>query len=257
MTKVIKYAIKMCMENKVVLITGASNGIGSAMAKMFAKDGCKVVINYNQSFDNAKKLADEICAMNQTAIICKCDVSKSNEVKTMIDEVLTTFGHIDILINNAGICSSNILIDETEDNIDKVISTNLIGTINCTKYVSKHMLQRQQGKIINISSIWGIFGASNESVYSASKGGVITFSKAMAKELAYNNITVNCIAPGVVDTKMMSNYSLEELENIKNDIPLGRFATPNEIASLALFLASKNADYITGQVITIDGGFTL
>lgn len=245
------------MENKVVLITGASNGIGSAMAKMFAQNGYKVVINYNHSFDNAKNLADEICSMGQTAVVCKCDVGKSDEVKAMIDEVIDTFGHIDVLINNAGICSNNILIDETDDNINKVISTNLIGTINCTKYVSKHMLQREQGKIINISSIWGIFGASNESIYSASKGGVITFSKAMAKELGYNGITVNCIAPGVVDTKMMSNYTTEELEDIKNNIPLKRFATPSEIANLAVFLASNNADYITGQVITIDGGFTL
>lgn len=245
------------MENKVVLITGSSNGIGAQMAKTFADNGYKVVINYHKSKDNAIKLANEICSNGQTAIAIKADVGNPLEVESMINETLQTFGHIDVLINNAGICSNKLLIDEQNENILKVVNTNLLGTINCCKQSCKHMMQRRYGKIINISSIWGICGASNESIYSASKGGIIAFSKAMAKELAYSNITVNCIAPGAVETNMMNEYSDEEKIEIKNQIPLGRFASPNEIANLALFLSNEQANYITGQVITIDGGFTL
>lgn len=245
------------MENKVILITGASNGIGKEMAKMFAQNDYKVVINYNNSQKTAIDLANEICSNGQTAIAIKADVSNAEEVANMIDEILNTFGHIDILINNAGISSNNLLIDESAEMINKVINTNLLGTINCTKKVCKHMIKREYGKIINISSIWGLNGAANESVYSASKGGIIAFTKAMAKELAFSGITVNCIAPGVVNTNMMKFYSETEKNEIQSQIPLGRFASPNEIANLALFLASKQADYITGQVITIDGGFTI
>lgn len=251
------YDIKNTMKNKVVLITGASNGIGAEMAKLFALKSFKVVINYNNSQENAINLANEICSIGQTAIAIKADVSSPNDISNMISETIQTFGHIDILINNAGICSNNLLIDEFEDNINKLISVNLTSTINCTKQVCKHMISNGTGKIINISSIWGLYGAASESVYSATKGGIIAFTKAMAKELAYSGITVNCIAPGVVDTKMMSNYSPSEIEDIKQQIPLGRFANPSEIAKLALFLASDDANYITGQILTIDGGFTL
>ena len=247
----------MFMENKIVLITGASNGIGKEMAKAFALNGYKVVINYNKSKEHAIALANEICSNGQTAFAIKADVSKPKEVYEMIDEILKTFGHIDILINNAGICSNSLLIDESDEDINNVINTNLIGTINCTKQACIHMIKRGYGKIINISSIWGVCGASNESVYSASKGGIIAFSKAMAKELAYSGITVNCIAPGVVETNMMKDFTDTEKQDIKSEIPLGRFARPQEIANLAMFLASKQADYITGQTITIDGGFTL
>lgn len=243
------------MDKKVVLITGASNGIGYEMAKVFANNGYIVAINYNKSKENAKKLAQEILASGGLCGLFYANVKNFNEVNNMFNEVINTFGHINVLINNAGICSNNILIDETENSINDVISTNLIGTIYCCKLASAHMIKQNYGKIINISSVWGIYGASGETVYSASKGGLIAFTKALSKELAYSNINVNCIAPGVVDTNMMKSYSKEELQNIKNEIPFGRFASAKEISRIALFLASDDANYITGETIQIDGGY--
>lgn len=243
------------MEKKVVLITGASNGIGEAMARVFSQNDYVVIINYNSSQDKALMLESELREKGYDALAIKADVSNSYEVKTMVNEALKTFGHIDILINNAGTSSVKLLIDESEENINKTISTNLIGSVYCTKEVIKNMIKRQYGKIINISSIWGNFGASMESIYSASKGGINAFTKAMAKELAYSNIQVNAIAPGVVDTKMMDHFTSEDKEKLKAEIPFGRFARPIEIAKLALFLASSDADYITGQIIQIDGGY--
>lgn len=245
------------MNSKVVLITGASNGIGKAMAILFAQNGYRVVIGYNNSDKSAQELANSLCQNGYTAICVKADISKDDQVNALVQETISTFGHIDVLINNAGVCSYNLLIDEDIQTINKTISTNLVGTINCTKCVCKHMMQNKCGKIINMSSVWGLYGASNESIYSASKGGIIAFTKAMAKELSYSGITVNCIAPGIVDTNMMSKFSSDELSQLKSEIPFGRFANPDEIAQLALFLASDKANYITGQTIQIDGGFAL
>lgn len=245
------------MLSKVVLITGASHGLGAEMARQFAIKGYKVAINYNKSKNEAELLAKELIQLGYTALCVKADISNFNEVKTMFDEVIKTFGHIDVLVNNAGVCSYNLLIDETYENVQNLININLIGTINCTKEASIHMLKRQFGKIINISSIWGIYGASNESIYSATKGGIIAFTKAMAKELSYSNINVNCVAPGVIDTEMMNCFTTKEKEEIKNNIPSGRFASTEEISKLVLYLSSDDASYITGQVIQIDGGYCL
>lgn len=245
------------MENKVVLITGASRGLGAEMAKQFALNGYKVAINYNKSKTQAETLVNELNNQGYTAMCVQADISNASEVNVMIKSVIKTFGHIDVLINNAGVCGYNLLIDETENSIQNIINTNLIGTINCTKEYVSHMLSRECGKIINISSVWGLYGASNESIYSASKGGIIAFTKAIAKELSYSNINVNCIAPGVVDTEMMKNFTEDEKDGIKLNIPFGRFASPVEIAKLALFLSSEDASYITGQVIQIDGGYCL
>ena len=242
--------------NKVVLITGASNGIGAEMAKIFANNNYNVVINYNKSKDNAEKLANEICSDGHNAICLRADVSDIEQVKQMVKEIIKTFGHIDVLINNAGICSYKILIDENIESIKNQLNTNLLGTILCSQVVSKQLIKQNYGKIINISSIWGITGASGETIYSATKGGIIAFTKALAKELAFSNITVNSIAPGVVNTKMLDNLSEQDKQDLKTQIPLGRFATTKEIANLALFIASENGDYITGQTIQIDGGFS-
>ena len=243
------------MKNKVVLITGASNGIGKEISRVFANNGYIVIVNYNKSKDSAEKLVEELSNFGHTALAIKADVSNCNEVKDMVCQIIKTFGHIDVLINNAGICSSKLLIDEPIENIYNIINTNLIGTINCSKEVSLNMIKNGYGKIVNISSIWGLYGASNESVYSASKGGVIAFTKALSKELIYSGINVNCIAPGVVDTNMMKTFSDEELEQIKQEIPLKRLANPKEIAELALYLCGENSSYITGQIIQIDGGY--
>ena len=245
------------MENKIVLITGASGGIGKELVKCFFNAGYKVIANYNKSQDDINCLIKELHSETNCVVGYKADITNYNEVKTMINEVISTFGHIDVLINNAGIASYNLLIDETKDDIYNVISTNLIGTIITTKEVCKNMISRGFGKIINISSIWGKYGASCESVYSATKGGINAFTKAMAKELAYSNINVNAIAPGIVETKMLSHFTETELNELKNEIPFKRFANPSDIASLALFLADEKANYITGQIIQIDGGFCL
>lgn len=243
------------MEKKVVLITGASNGIGAQMAKEFAKNGYYVAVNYNTSKEKALDIVQVISENGQNAMAIQCNVKSYKECEQMINDVIKTFGHIDVLINNAGICSNKILIDETSESISNVIETNLIGTINCSKAISHHFITRNQGKIINMSSIWGIAGGCGESVYSATKGGIISFTKALAKELSGNNITVNCIAPGVVDTQMLNGFSDGELISLRNDIPLGRFAKPEEIAHVALFLADRKASYITGETISINGGF--
>ena len=240
---------------KVVIITGASNGIGANIAKSFALAGYCVVINYNKSKQKAEELANELSSAGHTAISYQADVSDFNQVNDMIKYVLEIFGHIDVLINNAGVCSYKILIDENIDSITKQINTNLLGTIVCSQVVSKQMIKQNFGKIINIASIWGICGASGETVYSATKGGIITFTKALAKELAYSNVTVNAISPGVVDTDMINHLSLDEKQELINEIPLGRLATTEDISNCALFLASDKANYITGQNIQVDGGF--
>jgi len=245
------------MEKKVAIVTGASNGIGASIAYNLAKDGYYVIINYNKSEDKAKEILNKITDENGSALIFKADVSNYMECENLYNFCLKNFGHIDLLINNAGIASCNLLIDESFENINKVINTNLVGTIYMSKVVSEHMIKRQSGNIINISSIWGIYGASNETVYSASKGGIITFTKALAKELAYSNIKVNCIAPGVVDTNMLNCYSKDELNELKNEIPFNRFASTQDISNLVMFLASDKSSYITGQTFQIDGGFCL
>lgn len=245
----------MFMDKKVVIITGASNGIGKALAKSFAKNNYCVVINYNKSKIEAENLANELCTNGYNAISIKGDVSDANQVKDMVKNVIDIFGHIDLLINNAGVCSYNILIDESLDSITKQLNTNLLGTILCSQAVSKQMIRQNYGKIINIASVWGVYGASSETIYSATKGGIITFTKALAKELAYNNITVNAISPGVVETNMLNHLTNDEKDALRQEIPLQRFASLDDVCGTALFLASPQTDYITGQNIQVDGGF--
>lgn len=245
------------MENKVVLITGASQGIGYSLAKTFAQNGYKVLINYNTSKKEAENLAQEIINSGGIALTFQADIKDQNQVSNMVNFTIKNFGHIDCLINNAGICSYNLLIDESDKKIKEILETNVFGSIIVSKYVSQQMLKQGKGKIINISSIWGQNGASNETVYSASKGAINSFTKSLAQELAFAGITVNAIAPGIVNTNMLNKFSKEEITDLINQVPTKRFATMSEISDLALFLASDKADYITGQVITIDGGFTL
>lgn len=241
---------------KVVLVTGASNGIGKKIAETFAENGYTVIINYNKSEDKAKKIVYDLCLKGFSAICLKADVTKFEQINSLINEIISIFGHIDVLVNNAGICSYNLLIDECIDSIQDQIDTNLLGTILCSQLVTKQMIKQNSGKIINISSIWGICGASGETIYSATKGGIIAFTKALAKELSYSGITVNAVAPGVVETDMLNHLNENEKKELIEQIPLKRFATPKEIADIVLFLASNKADYITGQTIQIDGGFS-
>ena len=235
---------------KTVFITGASRGIGAAAAKLFYENGYNVVINYNNSEEKAKALAESLPG----ALLIRGDVSQEEDVRRMVDAAIGHFGKIDVLINNAGISYVNLLKDTSLSDWENLFSVNVTGTFLMTKYVSENMLSNHNGKIINISSIWGISGASLESAYSATKGAVIAFTKAMAKELGPSGITVNCVAPGFIDTDMNSDVTPEDAKAFCDDTPLGRIGTPEEVSKTLLFLASDWADFITGQIIGVDGG---
>lgn len=236
--------------SKTVCITGGSRGIGRAIAEIFYKNGYNVAINYNQSEEKAIELEKLLPG----SIILKGDVSNENDVKGMIDKAIKHFGRIDVLVNNAGVSVVKLLTDTELSEWEKLFSVNVTGTFLASKYAAKHMIANHSGKIINISSIWGISGASCESCYSASKGAVIAFSKALAKELGPSGITVNCVSPGFINTDMNSDLSLEEVNSFCEDTPLGRAGEAEEVAETVLFLASDSADFITGQVIGVDGG---
>ena len=241
---------------KTVVVTGASKGIGRAVAKEFAKNGYNVVICYNHSVSAAQELLAEVSVITR-AIAVRVDVSKEDEVQNMIDITKKTFGTIDVLVNSAGVSDTRLLIDSTKENYDFVFDTNMRGTYNTCKLVGREMLSNQSGKIINISSIWGLLGGSCESVYSASKGAIIAFTKALAKEFGPNGINVNAVAPGFIQTDMTKNVTEEIKQEIVDNSSLGRLGTPEDVASVVLFLASEKSEFITGQVIGVDGGWLL
>ena len=241
------------MSNKTVLITGGSRGIGKTMVYAFAKAGYNVLLNFNKS----ESLANEIARELPNVKVYGANVSDQQSVYNMIEYAKSVFGGIDVLINNAGVSCTGLLQDISVDEWNRVLSTNLTGVYNLCKAVLPEMINKKNGKIINISSIWGITGASNEVAYSATKAGVIGLTKALAKEVGPSNITVNCIAPGIVMTDMTSDLSLEDLDNITSQIPLGRVGSTEDIAKTALFLASDDANYITGQVISPNGGWVI
>lgn len=242
---------------KTVLITGASKGIGAATAILFAQSGYNVVINYNNSYESASLLCRSLASHGYSVIAQKANVANKLEVELMVKETLYKFGSLDILVNNAGIAHQALLSDTDEIDFDRIIDVNLKGVYNCCKAVIPSMVSRKAGKIINISSMWGQVGASCEVAYSASKAGVIGLTKALAKELAPSSITVNAIAPGLIETNMNANLTIEELTDFVNEIPLGRMGSADEIAQGIMFLASDKADYITGQVLGINGGFVI
>jgi 3-oxoacyl-[acyl-carrier protein] reductase len=242
------------LSGKVALITGASRGIGRAIAIEFAKQGASVIINYSTDDEGAKETLEEVKKANGYGVIIKGDISSFEKCQTIVEEVLKVMGKIDILVNNAGISYLGLFIDATEEEIQKIISTNLLGAMYLTKHVLKDMLLRKNGNIINISSMWGEVGASCEVLYSITKGGLNLFTKALAKEIAPSNIRVNCIAPGVINTKMNSFLDEAEKKSLEEEIPLGRFGDPCEIGKLAVFLGCEDSSYITGQIIRVDGG---
>lgn len=243
--------------NKVALITGASKGIGAATAIMFAQNGYDVIINYCTSAESAILLEKSLKENGFSALSYMADVSKSNDVKRMVEDVIARFGKIDVLINNAGIAQQKLFTDITDEDWQKMVSVNLTGTFNCCRAVIPHMVSRKSGSIINTSSIWGMTGASCEVHYSAVKAGIIGMTKALAKELGPSGIRVNCVAPGVINTRMNANLSVSDLEGLADETPLGRLGTTNEVASTSLFLASNAAEFITGQVISPNGGFVI
>lgn len=243
------------MKKKTVLITGSSRGIGAATAFKFADMGYNVVINYNNSEKEALEVLKEVRGKGVGAIAVKSDVSKYFEAKSLIEKTISEFGGLDVLVNNAGIAQQKLFTDISEDEWEKMFDVNAKSVFNCSKFAAKFMIKNHRGKIINISSVWGVYGASCEVHYSASKAAVIGFTKALAKELGPSGITVNCIAPGVIDTDMNSHLRKEDMKELINSTALMRLGLPTDIANLTAFLASENADFITGQIIGCDGGF--
>lgn len=243
--------------NKTVLITGSSRGIGKQTALEFARRGYNVVVNYNKSENEAISLKNEITKFSENIKIFKCDVSDRNQAKSLIDFTVDIFGKIDILVNNAGISYQSLFTDITLKEWRKVFSVNVEGTFNCSQFAVKDMLKYHEGKIINVSSIWGMAGASCEVHYSASKAAIIGFTKALAKELGPSNIQVNCVAPGIIDTDMNGNISEDIMLELTSQTPLGRIGTASDISKTIFFLCSEDANFITGQIISPNGGFLI
>lgn len=243
--------------SKTVIITGASKGIGAATAILFAEKGYNVVLNYNNSFESVNLLARSLTQNGYSVSTFKANVANRLEVELMVKETVYKYGSVDVFVNNAGITEQGLITDINEVDTDLIFDINLKGVYNGCRAVTPVMVEQKYGKIINISSMWGQVGASCEVAYSASKAGVIGLTKALAKELAPSGITVNCIAPGLIETGMNSNISVEALSDFVDEIPLGRMGSADEIASAIYFLASDNADYITGQVLGVNGGYVM
>ncbi|ACQ52583.1 SDR family oxidoreductase [Clostridium botulinum] len=238
---------------KVAIVTGGSRGIGRSIALELTKAGANVIINYNKNKEDALETLSLIKDLGGYGYVCKADVSDYDSSKKLIEFAINKFGKIDILVNNAGIAKIGLFIDMDENDWDNIINTNLKGVFNCSHNVIKYMLDKGEGTIINVSSMWGNIGASCEVIYSASKGGINAFTKALAKELGPNNIRVNAVAPGVINTDMNSCLCEEDMDNLKNEIPLMRLGEGEEVGKVVAFLSSKDSSYINGQIITIDG----
>jgi 3-oxoacyl-[acyl-carrier protein] reductase len=244
---------------KTAIITGASRGIGAETARLLAKNGYNVIINYNKSKECALKLKEEINRdyPDIGAEIYKCDVANYSECEKLVKFVLSIFGKVDVLVANAGIAQTKLLIDTTEDDFDKITEVNLKGVYNIVKTVTPNMISNHYGKIITVSSICGTCGSSCEVIYSASKAGIVGFTKALAKELGPSNINVNCVAPGLIDTEMTADTSYEEKKSIIDNTPIRRIGTPQDIANAILFLASDDASFINGCILNVDGGLVI
>lgn len=243
--------------NKTVVITGASRGIGSQTAIDFALKGYNTVINYNKSEANATQLLRRIRELGHSAIAVKADISIKSQADILIQKTLEEFGNIDVLVNNAGISDQKLFTDITDLDWRNMFSVNIDGLFYCTRSAVKNMISRHMGKIINVSSIWGIVGASCEVHYSASKAAVIGFTKALAKELGPSGIQVNCVAPGVIDTGMNDNLSSTDIKELIDKTPICRMGSCSDISNTILFLAEDESNFITGQVISPNGGFVI
>ncbi|MEA4925776.1 MAG: 3-oxoacyl-ACP reductase FabG [Syntrophomonadaceae bacterium] len=242
---------------KTALITGGSKGIGRATAKLFAANKYNVIINYLNSEKNACFLVSSLEKQGHPVMACKADITKRDQVEAMIQAGIRKFGTIDILVNNAGIAQQKLFTDISEKEWDRMLDVNVKGLFNCCQCVVPHMVNKKAGKIINISSVWGITGASCEVHYSTAKAAVIGFTKALARELGPSNIQVNCVAPGIIATDMNAGLDESARESLLLETPLLRFGTPADIAHAIFYLASEQADFLTGQVISPNGGFVI
>lgn len=244
-------------ESKVVFVTGGARGIGKEIALKYAENGYNVVINYVSDKTDTEALKKEFDEKNVKSLILKADVSKQEEVEEVVKKAIEEFGKIDVLVNNAGITRDTLLMRMKEEDFDKVIEINLKGTFLVTKTVVPYMMKKRSGRIINISSVVGVSGNAGQCNYSASKAGIIGFTKSIAKELASRNIRANAVAPGFIDTDMTSVLSDEVKENINGQIPMKRMGCAREVANVVYFLGNEESSYITGQVINVDGGMLI
>ncbi len=242
---------------KVVLITGASRGIGRASAQLFAHAGYRVAINYRQSRETAENLAASLQEQGFAAMAVAADVSCQEQVQTMAAKITTAWGGIDVLINNAGIAQQKLFTDITPADWQRMFDIHVMGAFHCCQAVLPGMLHQKDGRILNVSSIWGLTGASCEVHYSAAKAALIGMTKALAKELGPSHITVNCVAPGVTDTDMNAHLDRATLAALKEETPLGSLGTPEDVAHALFFLASEEASFITGQIISPNGGMVI
>ena len=247
----------MLLDGKAALVTGASRGIGRAIALCLAAEGARVAINYAGNVKAAEEVKAIIEAAGGTAILCQADIADSAAVEAMIADVVKEFGAIDILVNNAGITRDTLLMRMKDEDFAKVLDTNLKGVFYCTKAVSKLMMKKRSGRIVNMASVVGLVGNAGQTNYAAAKAGVIGFSKSAAKELASRGITVNVVAPGFIGTDMTAGLPESVKEKMLTDIPLGRMGEAEDVANAVLFLASDQASYITGQVVNVDGGMVM
>lgn len=247
----------LSLENRIAVVTGASRGIGSAIALELSSRGAAVVINYNSSAKRAEEIVAQIEAEGGKAAAFQADVSDFAQAGGLVKFAIDTFGNLDILVNNAGITRDGLIMMMKEEAWDAVLDTNLKSTFNCSKAAVRQMMRKRYGRIINIASVAGQMGNPGQTNYSASKAGQIGFTKALAREVAPRNITVNAIAPGFVDTEILEAMPAETLEAALKMVPLGRMGTPEEIAHAVAFLADERAAYITGQVLGIDGGMAM
>lgn len=245
------------LTGKVALVTGASRGIGRQIALTLAEYGADVIVNYNGSREKAEEVVQEIESMGRKAAAIQCTVADFEACGKMVENMIAQFGHIDILVNNAGITKDNLMIKMSEADFDAVIETNLKGTFHMIKHMYRPFLKQKAGRIINLSSVTGILGNAGQANYAASKAGVIGLTKSVAKELAGRNITVNAVAPGYIDTDMTQAMTDTAKEAVLSQIPLKRAGTPKDIAEAVAFLASEKASYITGQVLSVDGGMAI
>jgi len=249
--------VSAALENRVAVVTGGSRGIGRAVALELAKRCAAVVVNYNKSPESAEKVVAQIIADGGRAAVFQADVSSIEQAAALIKFSVDTFGDLHILVNNAGITKDTLIMMMSEDDWDAVVATNLKSTFNCSKAAVKHMMRKRYGRIINMASVAGQMGNAGQTNYSASKAGQIGFTKALAREVASRNITVNAIAPGFVDTEILNSVPPEMMEAAMKFVPLGRKGQPEEIAYAVAFLASDQAAYITGQVLGVDGGMAM
>lgn len=245
------------LSKKVVVVTGGAKGIGADICRKLALKGYSIAIGYNNSKKEAEALKEDLISMGTDAEIFRADIANSNEVRKMFSAIESRFGSIYALVNNSGIAEQALFTDITDDMWDKMIGTNLSGTFYCSREAVKRMLKNKEGKIVNIASMWGEVGASMEVHYSASKAGVIGLTKALAKEVGLSGITVNAVSPGVINTDMISDFSHSDLRALKEETPLNRLGEPIDVANAVAFLLSQNADFITGQVLGVNGGFII